>query len=353
MTEQTSTPDEQPDHRDPDRVDADHGATVATDSHAATDGTPAGEGRPDRAADADPGAHPPAPVTSGPVTSGAPTPRPSPTPGARPSGAEPSGAEPVGDDDELTADVPTAYSGAPTPQRREPEGGNGCAPGNGSVPGPGEGPTQQQPPRPTGGPAAAPGPIPGPGPAAATPPPWNRTPGHNGAGQQQREMPVRTVAPAGGLLDEGPTAFLRAPEPDRGPEQGFPGRSQVRATRSRAPRQAALQLRRLDPWSALKLALVLAVVLFFVWLVAVGVLYGVLDGIGVWDRLNGTYADLVSGEAQTGAPLISAGRVFGFAALVGAINSLLFAVAVTIAAFVYNVSADLVGGIEVTLSERD
>ena len=61
----------------------------------------------------------------------------------------------------------------------------------------------------------------------------------------------------------------------------------------------------------LKLALVLAVVLFFIWLVAVGVLYGVLDGMGVWDRLNGTYADLVSGEAATGSPLISAGRVLG------------------------------------------
>ena len=119
------------------------------------------------------------------------------------------------------------------------------------------------------------------------------------------------------------------------------------------PRQAALQLKRLDPWSVLKLALVLAVVLFFIWLVAVGVLYGVLDGMGVWDRLNGTYADLVSGDAPTGSPLISAGRVFGFAAVIGAVNSLLFAVAVTVGAFVYNVSADLVGGIELTLSERD
>ena len=40
-------------------------------------------------------------------------------------------------------------------------------------------------------------------------------------------------------------------------------------------------------------------------------------------------------------------------AVIGAINSLLFAVAVTVGAFVYNVSADLVGGIELTLSERD
>jgi hypothetical protein len=121
--------------------------------------------------------------------------------------------------------------------------------------------------------------------------------------------------------------------------------------RNRRPRQAALQLKRLDPWSVLKIALVLAVVLYLVWLVAVGVLYGVLDGIGVWDRLNGQYADLVA--EQSGDQLISAGRVFGVAAVIGAVNSLLLAVAMSVGAFVYNVAADLVGGIEVTLSERD
>ena len=177
-------------------------------------------------------------------------------------------------------------------------------------------------------------------------------------GHEIREAPVESDA--AGLLDDGPTAFLEAPRfapptPSRDGEAavGETGGWARATTRSRPPRQAALQLRRLDPWSVLKLALVLAVVLFFIWLVAVGVLYGVLDGMGVWDRLNGTYADLVSGEAQTGSTLISAGRVFGLAAVIGAINSLLFAVAVTVGAFVYNVSADLVGGIEVTLSERD
>ena len=177
-------------------------------------------------------------------------------------------------------------------------------------------------------------------------------PGHD-AGRPERVL--RRAADR--LLDEGPTAFLETPRyappgPAREPAVTDTG-SWARIPRTRPPRQAALQLKRLDPWSVLKLALVLAVVLFFIWLVAVGVLYGVLDGMGVWDRLNGTYADLVSGEAQTGNTLISAGRVFGLAAVVGAINSLLFAVAVTVGAFVYNVSADLVGGIEVTLSERD
>ena len=221
----------------------------------------------------------------------------------------------------------------------EPSGdGKGVEPAAGSKPA-----------APTLDPAPA---VPAPGPAAAQPPPWRRMPGH-----EIREAPPASDADV--LLDDGPTAFLEAPRftapsptKDGDTAAGETG-SWARTTRSRPPRQAALQLRRLDPWSVLKLALVLAVVLFFIWLVAVGVLYGVLDGMGVWDRLNGTYADLVSGEAQTGSTLISAGRVFGLAAVIGAINSLLFAVAVTVGAFVYNVSADLVGGIEVTLSERD
>lgn len=208
-----------------------------------------------------------------------------------------------------------------------------------------------------------------------TPPPWRRAQGDEGA---EGPETVRTPRPApqrspavDSLLSEAPTAYIDrdgAPGADgtaaaAGAAAGtatLPGgsRAEVHAevpnVAGRAPRQALLQVKRFDPWSVLKLALVLAVVLFFIWLVAVGVLYGVLDGMGVWDRLNGTYADLVSGGGEGGGgSLISAGSVFGFAAIIGAINSLLFAVALTVGAFVYNVSADLVGGIEVTLSERD
>ncbi|BBF98799.1 MULTISPECIES: DUF3566 domain-containing protein [Pseudonocardia] len=192
-------------------------------------------------------------------------------------------------------------------------------------------------------------------PAGASPPPWRRVPDPN---EQQLEAEQPTVADS--LLSEAPTAFLTAPAAGgaatavREPEQRETGAETPRASvRNRPPRQALLQLKRFDPWSVLKMALALAIVLWLVWMVAAGVLYGVLGGMGVWDRLNGTYADLVTGQEETGGALISAGRVFGLAAVVGAVNSLLFAVAITIVAFVYNVAADLVGGVEVTLSERD
>jgi hypothetical protein len=121
----------------------------------------------------------------------------------------------------------------------------------------------------------------------------------------------------------------------------------------RGPRRANLQIKRFDPWSVLKLSLVLGVALFFVWLVAVGILYAVLDGMGVWDNLNGISDELLQGSNDTGTPLISAGRVFGVAAIIGAVNIVLFSALATVGAFIYNVSADLAGGLEVTLAERE
>ena len=121
----------------------------------------------------------------------------------------------------------------------------------------------------------------------------------------------------------------------------------------RGPRRANLQIKRFDPWSVLKLSLVLGVALFFVWLVAVGILYAVLDGMGVWDNLNGISDELLAGGNESGTPLISAGRVFGVAAIIGAVNIVLFSALSTVGAFIYNVSADLAGGLEVTLAERE
>ena len=117
------------------------------------------------------------------------------------------------------------------------------------------------------------------------------------------------------------------------------------------PLRATIQIRKIDPWSTLKIALVIAVSLFFVWMVAVGLLYAVLDGMGVWDRLNSAFTEIVNESGDGG--LVSAGQVFGYAAVIGVINVVLFTALTTIGAFIYNLSSDLVGGVEVTLADRD
>ncbi|HEX6756202.1 MAG TPA: DUF3566 domain-containing protein [Mycobacteriales bacterium] len=136
----------------------------------------------------------------------------------------------------------------------------------------------------------------------------------------------------------------------RRPPGGVGARPPGRTSPGRPARRARLLVRHIDPWSTLKFSFVLAVAMFFVWLVAVGVLYGVLDGMGVFDQINSLYAEVAgSGTGQLFTPSL----VLGTAALVGAVNIVLFTALATIGAFVYNICADLVGGIEVTLAERD
>jgi hypothetical protein len=123
----------------------------------------------------------------------------------------------------------------------------------------------------------------------------------------------------------------------------------------RGPRRARLQLRHIDTWSALKISLVLSIALFFIWMVAVGVLYLVLSGLGVFDTLNDLFGQLgsASGSKSGGSVVVTPGVVFGGAAVIGAINIVLLTALCTVGTFIYNLCSDLVGGLEVTLSERD
>jgi hypothetical protein len=125
-------------------------------------------------------------------------------------------------------------------------------------------------------------------------------------------------------------------------------------TRHKGPVRASMQIRRIDPWSALKVSLVLSVALFFVWMIAVAFLYLVLGGMGVWSKLNSNVGDLLtSAGGQTGGELVSSGTIFGGAALIGLVNIVLLTAMATVGAFIYNLTTDLVGGVEVTLADRD
>lgn len=114
-----------------------------------------------------------------------------------------------------------------------------------------------------------------------------------------------------------------------------------------------MQIRRIDPWSALKVSLLLSVALFFVWMVAVAFLYLVLGGMGVWSKLNSNVGDLLTATSGGGGELVSSGTIFGGAALIGLVNIVLLTAMATVGAFIYNLSTDIVGGVEVTLADRD
>jgi hypothetical protein len=154
-----------------------------------------------------------------------------------------------------------------------------------------------------------------------------------------------------------PRPAQRKAAPDRSEPQArtaAPARVQVAGRPHDGPVRASMQIRRIDPWSALKVSLVLSVALFFVWMIAVAFLYLVLGGMGVWSKLNSNVGDLLtSASGQAGGELVSSGTIFGGAALIGLVNIVLLTAMATVGVFIYNLTTDLVGGIEVTLADRD
>ncbi|GAY18687.1 DUF3566 domain-containing protein [Mycobacterium sp. shizuoka-1] len=151
-----------------------------------------------------------------------------------------------------------------------------------------------------------------------------------------------------------PVAQQRKPAPESSSRPaGAAARVQVAAGRSRGPVRASMQIRHVDPWSVLKVSLLLSVALFFVWMIAVAFLYLVLGGMGVWSKLNSNVGDLLTATSGGGGELVSSGTIFGGAALIGLVNIVLLTAMATVGAFIYNLSTDIVGGVEVTLADRD
>ena len=124
---------------------------------------------------------------------------------------------------------------------------------------------------------------------------------------------------------------------------------------ARGPRRARLRLSRLDPWSVMKVSFLLSIAFGIVTVVSVFLVWSVLGAAGVWSSINNTVSDTVSSGNNVSTfnieDYLGMSRVMGFTMLVSVIDVILVTAIATLGAFLYNMAASLLGGIEVTLSE--
>jgi hypothetical protein len=124
----------------------------------------------------------------------------------------------------------------------------------------------------------------------------------------------------------------------------------------KAPRRARLRLTRVDPWSVMKTAFLLSIAFGVVTVVSVLMVWSVLDAAGVWTSINQTVQDIVGGQQSSDFDIenyLGTSRVIGFTMLVAVIDVVLLTAIATLGAFLYNMAAALLGGIEVTLAEDE
>jgi hypothetical protein len=120
-------------------------------------------------------------------------------------------------------------------------------------------------------------------------------------------------------------------------------------------RRVKLTVSRVDPWSVMKMSVLLSVALGIAMVVMVAVLWSILSGMGVFDQIDEAVRQIVSGgESQSNFSIldfVGFGQVLSLSIVVAVIDVLLITAIATLAAFLYNVCSALVGGLQLTLTD--
>ncbi|WP_078500474.1 DUF3566 domain-containing protein [Wenjunlia vitaminophila] len=187
-------------------------------------------------------------------------------------------------------------------------------------------------------------------------------PSHGGAGehpqgprphQPPQAYPPPATAPAS---PQGYPGAAAGPSGAGGATSGARRRPRPAARTVPRTRKARLRVAKADPWSVMKVSFLLSIALGICTVVAVAVLWMVLDAIGVFSTVGDTIMGATGSGTDGGFDLesfLSLPRVLTFTSLIAVIDVVLATALATLAAFLYNLSAGFVGGVELTLAEDE
>jgi hypothetical protein len=172
------------------------------------------------------------------------------------------------------------------------------------------------------------------------------------APQTARSAVPKPTAPRPRPHQGRPTA---RPQPGGRPATSRQAQPLVRPTPKAKVRKARLLVSKVDPWSVLKMSFLLSVALGIMLVVCAVTLWSMMDLTGVFDRVNDLAGQVLGGNGDAGGfqlqELVTVGQVASFATIIAVVNVVLLTVLSMLAAVLYNLSASLVGGIGVTLTD--
>lgn len=114
-------------------------------------------------------------------------------------------------------------------------------------------------------------------------------------------------------------------------------------------RRARLVLRKIDPWSVLKFSLLFYFCLLLIILLGSAIIFAILKSFGVIANIEKLVRELGDGSEFA----VSGGAIFRWLFLFGLLGAVVASAVTVFLAFLYNLIADVVGGIELTVAERE
>ncbi|MDD6461148.1 MAG: DUF3566 domain-containing protein [Bifidobacteriaceae bacterium] len=117
-------------------------------------------------------------------------------------------------------------------------------------------------------------------------------------------------------------------------------------------RRMKLSLTRIDPWSATKVGFMLSFAISLILLVALSVAWSVFMGSNAMNSINSLVSSSgLDSMTSSFSSIFSTGHVISVLAILGVFNTVLWTLLAAIFAFLYNITARLVGGLRVTLGD--
>ncbi|WP_371151175.1 DUF3566 domain-containing protein [Buchananella felis] len=118
------------------------------------------------------------------------------------------------------------------------------------------------------------------------------------------------------------------------------------------PRRVNLVIAKVDAWSIMKMVFLLSVALAIMGVVAAAFIWKVLDSMQVFAQIRDLVTAVGADSLLNLLAYTEFNRVVAAATAIGVVNTILFTALATLGAFLYNLSAALVGGIHVTLTDE-
>ncbi|MBC7596370.1 MAG: DUF3566 domain-containing protein [Kineosporiaceae bacterium] len=162
---------------------------------------------------------------------------------------------------------------------------------------------------------------------------------------------ARTTAQSPSTTAVIPAVKAEREEPTGRPMTAAPGQ----LAESRSGRAATLRLSYVEPWSVTRMAFAISVAMMIVAVVAVAIFWVVLDVTGVWDQIDGSVTSVLSDNTSSFriTDYLGFTRLVGLSLVLSALNVVIATVLATIAAHLYNLAAQLLGGFEMTYTSED
>lgn len=189
---------------------------------------------------------------------------------------------------------------------------------------------------------------------AGVQPSWRRE--ESRPGQTPASQSPATQSPA----NQGPATQawrpndLRRSEPDPAPPTeartpAAPAASEPakQAVQVRRLRRGRLAIRKISPWATFKFSLVFYFCMLLIMLLGTAIIFAALKAFGVVSDLENLLAQLDFDVS------ISGGLIFRWFFLIGLVGTLIASAVTVFMAFLYNLIADVVGGIEILVTERE